>query len=54
MELMMCLESGHQLLASEFFDEDDPDFDYRLGERIKVTWVPNWEILLPRETARAV
>jgi len=54
LESVIRLESGHQLLASEFFDEDDPDFDYRLGERIKVTWVPNWEILLPRETAHAV
>jgi len=54
LESVIRLDSGHQLLASEFFDEDDPDFDYRLGEKIKVTWVPNWEILLPRETARAV
>ena len=54
LESVIRLESGHQLLVSEFFDEDDPDFDYRLGEKIKVTWVPNWEILLPRETARAV
>ncbi len=54
LESVIRLESGHQLLASEFFDEDDPDFDYRLGEKIKVTWVPNWEIMLPRETARAV
>jgi len=54
LESVIRLESGQQLLASEFFDEDDPDFDYRLGEKIKVTWVPNWEILLPRETAHAV
>jgi spermidine/putrescine transport system ATP-binding protein len=54
LESVIRLASGHQLLASEFFDEDDPDFDYRLGEKIKVTWVPNWEILLPRETAHAV
>ena len=54
LESVIRLESGHQLLASEFFDESDPDFDYRLGERIRVTWVPNWEVLLPRETAHAV
>ena len=35
------------MLASEFFDEDDPDFDYRLGERVRVSWVPDWEIILP-------
>ena len=54
LESVIRLESGHQLLASEFFDESDPDFDYRLGERIRVTWVPNWEVLLPRETAQPV
>jgi len=54
LESLIRLDSGQELLASEFFDEDDPDFDYRLGERVRVTWVPNWEILLPDDTARAV
>ena len=54
LESLIRLDSGQELLASEFFDEDDPDFDYRLGERVRVTWVPNWEILLPDDTARTV
>ena len=37
------------MLASEFFDEDDPTFDYRLGEPVKVSWVDGWEWLLPTE-----
>ncbi|MGL5462445.1 MAG: spermidine/putrescine ABC transporter ATP-binding protein PotA, partial [Aeromonas veronii] len=32
------LESGKQLLISEFFDEDDPDFDYRLGQEVAIHW----------------
>ncbi|MGO2503230.1 MAG: TOBE domain-containing protein, partial [Cobetia marina] len=47
LDTVLELDSGQQLLASEFFDEDDPDFDYRLGERVKVSWVPDWEIILP-------
>jgi spermidine/putrescine transport system ATP-binding protein len=35
--------------ASEFFDENDPDFDYRRGEPVRVSWVPGWETLLPHE-----
>ncbi len=29
------LDDGTEVLASEFFDEDDPAFDYRLGEPVK-------------------
>ena len=42
-------EDGTEVLASEFFDEDDPTFDYRLGEPVKVSWVDGWEWLLPTE-----
>ena len=41
------LDSGLRLLASEFFDEDDPSFDYSIGERVVVRWVENWEVVLP-------
>ena len=44
------LEDGTQVLASEFFDEDDPAFDYRLGEPVRVSWVDGWEWLLPEES----
>ncbi len=43
------LESGKQLLISEFFDEDDPDFDYRLGQEVAIHWVDSWEVVLPYE-----
>ncbi|THB79373.1 MAG: spermidine/putrescine ABC transporter ATP-binding protein PotA [Desulfobulbaceae bacterium] len=38
------------LQACEFFDEDDPDFDYSIGEKVEVSWVPGWEVLLKDET----
>lgn len=43
------LEDGSQVMASEFFDEDDPAFDYSIGERVRVSWVDGWEWLLAEE-----
>jgi spermidine/putrescine transport system ATP-binding protein len=43
------LDDGLLIRACEFFDEDDPDFDYRVGERVKVSWVKGWEVVLPDE-----
>lgn len=43
------LDNGGLVKASEFFDEDDPSFDYKIGEAVKVTWVDGWEWVLPEE-----
>jgi spermidine/putrescine transport system ATP-binding protein len=43
------LDNGLKIKACEFFDEDDPDFDYRVGERVLVSWVKGWEVVLPDE-----
>lgn len=43
------LDYGPILKACEFFDEDDPDFDYRVGERVQVSWVKGWEVVLADE-----
>ena len=51
LETLIRLDSGRQLQACEFFDESDPDFDYLLGERVGVSWVPGWEVLLADEGA---
>lgn len=45
------LTNGHVIKASEFFDEDDPSFDYKLNEAVKVSWVDGWEWVLPDEGA---
>ena len=37
------LEDGQTVLAHEFFDEDDPDFDYSINQKVGVDWVPGWE-----------
>ncbi|GMU47444.1 MAG: spermidine/putrescine import ATP-binding protein PotA [Porticoccaceae bacterium] len=49
LDSLIRLDSGQEVLASEFFDEDDPAFDYRLGETVKVSWVDGWEWMLPAD-----
>ena len=43
------LDNGPTVQVCEFFDEDDPDFDYSIGERVSVSWVRGWEVLLEDE-----
>ncbi len=42
----ILLDDGIELTSCEFFDEDDPDFDYKVGERVYVSWVKGWEVIL--------
>jgi len=49
LDSVILLDSGARMLASEFFDEDDPEFEYKFGEKVAVTWVTGWEVILPDE-----
>ncbi|WP_367110397.1 spermidine/putrescine ABC transporter ATP-binding protein PotA [uncultured Psychrobacter sp.] len=49
LDSIIKLDNGHIIKASEFFDEDDPSFDYKIDEAVKVTWVDGWEWVLPHE-----
>lgn len=49
LDSLIRLPSGIELIASEFFDEDDPSFDYSINQRVAVKWVPGWEVVLPYE-----
>lgn len=40
------LESGLSVMVSEFFNEDDPDVDHSLDQKVAVTWVDSWEVVL--------
>jgi spermidine/putrescine transport system ATP-binding protein len=46
-DLIVRLNSGTRLLASEFFDEDDENLEYKMGETVWVEWYPGWEVVLP-------
>lgn len=49
LDTTITLDDGPTVQACEFFDEDDPDFDYRIGEKVTVTWVRGWEVVLKDE-----
>ncbi|MEW5736881.1 MAG: spermidine/putrescine ABC transporter ATP-binding protein PotA [Thermodesulfobacteriota bacterium] len=49
LDSVILLENGTRLLASEFFDEVDEDFDYQIGEKVSVGWVSSWEVVLGDE-----
>ncbi|HFQ5404100.1 TPA: spermidine/putrescine ABC transporter ATP-binding protein PotA [Vibrio vulnificus] len=42
-------ESGMRVMVSEFFNEDDPDVDHSLGQKVAITWVESWEVVLGDE-----
>ena len=49
LESVVELENGKMVMVSEFFNEDDPDFDHSLDQKMAVTWVESWEVVLTDE-----
>lgn len=45
-DLIVTLTDGHRLSVTEFFDEDDEDLMYEIGERVLVEWQTGWEVVL--------
>lgn len=48
-DLMIRLPSQKLVAATEFFDEDDEELDYSVGEEVWIHWIPGWEVVLPYE-----
>jgi spermidine/putrescine transport system ATP-binding protein len=48
-DLRVGLDNGKQLAASQFFNEDDEQLEFSMGERIFIDWIPGWEVILPHE-----
>ncbi|WON78487.1 spermidine/putrescine ABC transporter ATP-binding protein PotA [Serratia sp. UGAL515B_01] len=49
LESVVELENGKMVMVSEFFNEDDPDFDHSLNQKMALTWVESWEVVLNDE-----
>ena len=49
LESTIELESKKMVLISEFFNEDDPDVDHSLNQKVAITWVESWEVVLEDE-----
>ena len=41
--------TGKMVMVSEFFNEDDPDFDHSLDQKMSINWVESWEVVLADE-----
>ncbi len=41
--------NGMTVLVSEFFNEDDPNIDHSLGQKVALTWHEGWEVVLSDE-----
>jgi spermidine/putrescine transport system ATP-binding protein len=49
LDSIIILENGKRVIASEYFDEEDEDFDYQINERVSIGWVKGWEVILENE-----
>ena len=49
LESVVELENGKMVIVSEFFNEDDPDYDHSLDQKMAINWVESWEVVLADE-----
>ena len=49
LDSVIKLRNGNIVKTSEYFNEDDPNFNYKLGQEVRVDWVDGWEWILPDE-----
>jgi spermidine/putrescine transport system ATP-binding protein len=48
-DLIVMLQSGRKISATQFFNEDDDKLEYYNNEKVWIEWVPGWEVILPNE-----
>lgn len=46
-DLILRTASGKSLAATEFFDEEDENLDFKRGESVWVEWPLGWEVVFP-------
>ena len=49
-DIVITLDNGKSILVTEFFDENDERMIGSRGERVFVSWIKGWEVVLPDET----
>lgn len=52
-DLIVRLHSGKLISATEFFNEDDPNLIYKIGEKVWVSWPNGWEVILQCDGAQS-
>jgi spermidine/putrescine transport system ATP-binding protein len=48
-DLLIEIEDGEVLRASEFYNEDSDALGYNIGQKLYLYWVEGWEVLLSNE-----
>ncbi len=48
-DIQVALPDGRILMGAEFFNEDDGDINYNVGETVTVSWVNGWEVVLAND-----
>jgi spermidine/putrescine transport system ATP-binding protein len=46
-DLILRTPSGKKIASTEFFDEDDEELDFNIGESVWIEWMIGWEVVLP-------
>ncbi|MCQ2914154.1 MAG: spermidine/putrescine ABC transporter ATP-binding protein PotA [Alphaproteobacteria bacterium] len=46
-DLWIRMSGGIMVMATQFFNEDDPDIIYSVGDFVDVSWIDDWEVVLP-------
>ncbi|QJC32262.1 spermidine/putrescine ABC transporter ATP-binding protein PotA [Enterobacteriaceae endosymbiont of Donacia versicolorea] len=49
LESILKLKNGKIITVSEFFNENDPDVDHFINQKMLINWVKTWEVILPYE-----
>lgn len=48
-DLIIRLDNGQEVFATEFFNEDTADIYYAPGEDVCISWIDGWEVVLADE-----
>lgn len=48
-DIVLTLDNGKVLQAAEFFNEDDEVITYNKGDKVVVSWIEGWEVVLDAE-----
>lgn len=46
-DLWIQTAGGNMVMATQFFNEDDPDIIYAVNDVVNVSWIKDWEVILP-------
>ena len=46
-DLWIKTAGDNMIMATQFFNEDDPEIDYAVGDVVNVSWIKDWEVILP-------